>query len=190
MAATAVQLPTEATTFEARGLQADSQVAVASAAKPKRHDVHTTLNYYKPNEDGSPPHPTYIDRPETYERPFEQHAAIIHDVTGLEAEYTLDGNGFQFHRHTSVEKDFVDDAQIKAQYYPETEQLLKDVYVPTSLWFPAESGYPILRPSISLHVPALGAQARRPDRLLGDACNLLPRLSSRPLTEPPHVPAS
>jgi len=25
-----------------------------------------------------------------------------------------------------VEKDFVDDEQIKARYYPETEQLLKD----------------------------------------------------------------
>ncbi len=36
---------------------------------------------------------------------------------------------FQFHRHTATEKEFADDDQIKASYYPETEQLLKDVYV-------------------------------------------------------------
>ncbi|KAF2174948.1 hypothetical protein K469DRAFT_743521 [Zopfia rhizophila CBS 207.26] len=63
----------------------------------------------------------------TYDRPFERHPITVHDVTGKEKEYTLDGNGFQFHEHTSVEKDFLDDEQIKAQYYPETEQLLKDV---------------------------------------------------------------
>ncbi|KAF2661039.1 hypothetical protein K491DRAFT_588114 [Lophiostoma macrostomum CBS 122681] len=75
---------------------------------------------------GSPPHPTYTDRPETYNRPVETHSATVRDVSGREKEYTLDGNGFQFYRHTSVEKDFKDDEQIKAQYYPETEQLLKD----------------------------------------------------------------
>ena len=91
-----------------------------------RGPVTASLSFYKAPEDGSPPHPTYVDRPETYNRPFETHPAIVHDVTGRENEYTLDGNGFQFHKHTSVEKDFLDDAQIKAQYYPETEQLLKD----------------------------------------------------------------
>ncbi|EMR70334.1 putative methyltransferase-like protein [Eutypa lata UCREL1] len=70
----------------------------------KRRDVDTVLNYYKPNEDGSPPQPT-----------------------GSEAEYTLDKQGFQVVHHTAQEKDFTDDAHIKAVYYPETEQLLKDV---------------------------------------------------------------
>ncbi|KAL7817120.1 amino acid permease domain-containing protein [Trichoderma gracile] len=60
-------------------------------------------------------------------RPVDAHQVIIKDVAGEESKYTLDKNGFQIHRHTSVEKDFLDDEQIKAVYYPETEQLLKDV---------------------------------------------------------------
>jgi hypothetical protein len=91
------------------------------------HDVHTVLHYHKPNEDGSPPHPTYVDRPETYDRPFEIHPVTVHDVRGHEKDYTLDGNGFQFHRHSANEKDFLDDEKIKSGYYAETEQLLKDV---------------------------------------------------------------
>ena len=44
-------------------------------------------------------------------------------------QYTLDSHGFQIYPHTATEKDFVDDEQIKAGYYPETEQLLKDASV-------------------------------------------------------------
>ena len=122
MATAAVQLPTSTPSFSHKILN-DNKVTPASSG-PK--DVDTVLHYYKPNEDGSPPHPTYVDRPETYERPFEVHPVTVHDVAGREADYSLDKNGFQFYRHTSIEKDFIDDAQIKAQYYPETEQLLKD----------------------------------------------------------------
>lgn len=122
MATAAVQLPQSTPSFSHQILNTSS---TPSNSKPK--DVETTLNYYKPNADGSPPHPTYTDRPETYDRPVESHQVTVHDVAGREKEYTLDGNGFQFHQHTSVEKDFLDDEQIKAQYYPETEQLLKDV---------------------------------------------------------------
>ncbi|ORY09610.1 amino acid permease-domain-containing protein [Clohesyomyces aquaticus] len=63
----------------------------------------------------------------TYERPYLEFPVTVHDVRGSEKEYTLDKNGFQFHAHESREKDFVDDEKIKAEYYPETEQLLKDV---------------------------------------------------------------
>lgn len=78
---------------------------------------------------------------------------IVHDIAGEEDKYDLDSHGFQICNHSSVEKDFVDDEAIKvsthrsmsklysirdectrqcsfslqAQYYPETEQLLKDV---------------------------------------------------------------
>jgi hypothetical protein len=123
MATAAVQLPQSTPTYSHQVLNTPS----AASNTPKPHDVETTLNYYKPNEDGSPPHPTYIDRPETFDRPVEVHNVTVHDVTGQEDKFTLDGNGFQFHKHTSVEKDFVDDDQIKSQYYAETEQLLKDV---------------------------------------------------------------
>lgn len=67
-----------------------------------------------------------MDKPETYHREPESHNVTIHDVRGKEDQYTLDKNGFQFHKHVSKEKDFLDDEHIKAVYYPETEQLLKD----------------------------------------------------------------
>ncbi|KAI9163864.1 Hydroxylase/desaturase CTB9 [Paramyrothecium foliicola] len=104
--------------------QANQQTSSKSGGK---NDVVAVLNFYKENEDGSPPHPTYIDRPETYERPFVSHDITIHDVRGDEDLYTLDKSGFQIHPHVSVEKDFLDDDQIKAQYYPETQKLLQDV---------------------------------------------------------------
>jgi hypothetical protein len=122
MATAAVQLPQSTPTYSHQILNTN-----ATPSKPKPQDVETTLNYHKPNEDGSPPFPTYVDRPETYERPVNTQNVTIHDVSGSEQDYTLDKNGFQFHKHTSVEKEFVDDEQIKAQYYAETEQLLKDV---------------------------------------------------------------
>ena len=117
MATVAAQLPTAApTTFTP---VADTGV--------KQRDVDTILNYHKPNEDGSPPHPTYVDRPETYERPVEPHTVHITDISGRESEFTLDKNGFEVISYPAQEKDFADDDHIKAVYYPETEQLLKDV---------------------------------------------------------------
>lgn len=95
-------------------------------------DVHTVLHYYKANEDGSPPQPTYVDRPETYFRPFESHATTIKDVRGCEDDFNLDQHGFQFYRHTAQEEDFIDDDNIKKGYYAETEQLLKKAYFNTT----------------------------------------------------------
>jgi hypothetical protein len=121
MATAAVSLPSPAPTFSPQTVQSDHPV---ESSGPQ--DVHTILNFHKPNEDGSPPHATYVDRPETYDRPVEPHGVVIKDVRGRENEYSLDNNGFQFYKHQSVEKEFLDDAQIKEQYYKETEQLLKD----------------------------------------------------------------
>lgn len=118
MAAAAVQTPALA------GPHVDSTLR---AAHPAQRHVQTTLNYHKPNADGSPPHATYYDRPETYYREVEPHTVTVHDVSGDEAKYTLDGNGFQFVERPATEIAFRDDAQIRASYYPETEKLLKDV---------------------------------------------------------------
>ncbi|KAJ4319050.1 hypothetical protein N0V94_004101 [Neodidymelliopsis sp. IMI 364377] len=98
--------------------------AVSDSTGP--HNVQTALNYHKPNEDGSPPHPTYVDRPETYDRPVDTHPVIVKDVRGREDQFSLDVNGFEFFKHASAEKDFLDEEQIKNLYYKETEQLLKD----------------------------------------------------------------
>ncbi|KAI1464577.1 uncharacterized protein F4812DRAFT_160087 [Daldinia caldariorum] len=119
MASPDVQLPGSVPAFSASGVSATPAVKIP-------HDVDTVLNYYKAPEDGSPPHPSYVDRPETYTRPAEPHQVHITDVSGREDEFTLDKNGFQFYRHVAQEKDFLDDDHIKAVYYPETEQLLKD----------------------------------------------------------------
>lgn len=120
MATAAVFPPTPAPTYT---LQTSRSSRQTHTSKPQ--DVYTTLNYHKPNEDGSPPFPTYVDRPETYDRPFESFPVVVKDVRGREGEYSLDSNGFQIYEHLSIEKDFTDDKQIRAQYYKEIEQLLK-----------------------------------------------------------------
>ncbi|KAF7556131.1 hypothetical protein G7Z17_g1672 [Cylindrodendrum hubeiense] len=104
--------------------QSDTQTAAKGSDS---RTVTTQLHFHKDNEDGSPPHATYVDRPETYARPSVAHDVAIHDVRGEEDKYTLDGNGFQIHKRGATEKDFLDDDQIKSSYYPEVEQLLKDV---------------------------------------------------------------
>jgi hypothetical protein len=98
----------------------------SSSNTDKLHHVKTTLNYYKDPGDGSGPAPSYVNRPETYYRPAETVEVTVTDITGSELDYTLDGNGFQIYYHESKEKDFLDDEKIKQEYYPETEQLLKD----------------------------------------------------------------
>lgn len=106
---------------------ATAKTGEAPRQQRQTHDVDTVLHFFKDNEDGTPPAPAYVERPETYDRPAATHAVRITDVAGDEARYTLDGAGFQFVEHTAEEKDFVDDERIREIYYPETEQLLKDV---------------------------------------------------------------
>ncbi|OAL36854.1 hypothetical protein AYO20_03910 [Fonsecaea nubica] len=123
MASAAVQQPGgHSTSFE----PLTAQLKSTSVPQQEKHHVHTQLNYHKDSEDGSPPPPTYVGKPETYERPIQPVDVTVHDIRGEESNYTLDKSGFEIYRHTSVEKDFLDDDQIKAQYYPEVEQLLKD----------------------------------------------------------------
>ena len=119
MASTAVQQPGgHSTSFE--------PVTVEVKSGNLKHDVKTQLNYYKDPGDGSEPTPSYIGKPETYERPVQPLPVTVHDIRGEENKYTLDRTGFQIHSHTSSEKDFLDEEKIKAEYYPETEQLLKE----------------------------------------------------------------
>ena len=53
----------------------------------------------------------------------------VYDVTGDESQFTLDSHGFQFHRHTSDEKCFHDEESLKTTYFPECENLLKEMSV-------------------------------------------------------------
>ncbi|KAI1470528.1 uncharacterized protein F4812DRAFT_268902 [Daldinia caldariorum] len=98
---------------------------------PRRRDVLTNINYYKDPGDGSLPMPIVIaDNTVKNERPHIPQQTIIHDVTGEEDQYTLDNHGFQFLRHESATKtlqDFQDEEHVKAEYYPESIRLLKEV---------------------------------------------------------------
>lgn len=93
-----------------------------------KHDVTTILNYWDDPGDGSKPTPIVIGKGRiTNERPHLPHSVLVSDISGDEDQYTLDSHGFQYCRSESKEKDFVDEDEIKNDYYPECAQLLKDV---------------------------------------------------------------
>lgn len=118
MASAAIQAPSS------HGSTLTEKLSLPVSEKP--HHVQTTLNFFKENEDGSPPSPNIVSKPESYDRPSIPLPVTVHDVSGHELDYSLDGNGFQLYYHESTEKEFLDDEKIKREYYPETEQLLKD----------------------------------------------------------------
>ncbi|KAI0203402.1 hypothetical protein F4808DRAFT_467472 [Astrocystis sublimbata] len=125
MASADVQAPTSSLpTFTPSPL---STADLNSSAQPSQDQVDAILNYHLDNEDGSPPAPSYIDRPETYFRGQTPTAVKVTNIAGREAEFSLDVQGFQVVPNVAEEKDFVDDEQIKKVYYPETERLLKEV---------------------------------------------------------------
>ena len=92
----------------------------------KAKDVVAEFNYYLDPGDGSEPLPSYVGKPETYERPASVLEHTVHDIRGTEDEYGLDKTGFQIYNHVSKETAFTDEEQIKRVYYPEIEQILKD----------------------------------------------------------------
>lgn len=103
---------------------------MAAAVLPPRGDVTATLNFYSPPEDNSKPYNNVDPNPDQPPRNYGSvsHNATIHDIRGHEAEYSLDKDAFQVILNVpeSVEKEFVDDTSIKANYYPEVEKLLLD----------------------------------------------------------------
>lgn len=94
----------------------------------KTHDVYADFRYYLEHEDGSPPEPVDVSKPSSYmDTPDAVRTMLVRDIRGSEDQYTLDKNGFQVYRHVSTEKEFLDEDQIKAEYFPEIEQFLKDM---------------------------------------------------------------
>ena len=108
-------------------------MTVATLSSP--HDVQTTLNYYKPLDGAADPSGEayryiYTTPPpgrSEHNLGDDPQPVVVHDARGREHEFALDTHGFQFVRHVSVEREFVDEERIKDVYYQETEQLLKDV---------------------------------------------------------------
>lgn len=61
------------------------------------------------------------------DRPLVSREVHVSDVRGTEDQYTLDGQAFEFRRHTtSCNEIFGSDDKIKTDYYVECEQLLMD----------------------------------------------------------------
>ncbi|KAI4859850.1 hypothetical protein F4820DRAFT_138951 [Hypoxylon rubiginosum] len=109
----------------------ESIVQVALRPREKRHDVPTNINYYKDPGDGSLPMPIVIaDNTVKNERPHIPQPVVVHDVTGEEEKYALDSHGFQFLQHESRLSGlsaYQDDDLVKAEYYPESVRLLKNI---------------------------------------------------------------
>lgn len=99
----------------------------AAAVLPAPHDVPTTLNYYAPIGDEAPFQ--YVQQPPEgvpkHNIGADPQPATIHDVRGKEDTVSLDKTGFQFVKHVSDEKEFLDEERIKSVYYKEVEELLK-----------------------------------------------------------------
>jgi len=56
----------------------------------------------------------------------ETHVVPIHDMRGIEAEISLDREGFELLGHRSAVSDFYDEAQLRETYYPEAERLIAE----------------------------------------------------------------
>jgi hypothetical protein len=94
----------------------------------QRHNVQTTLNYYADPGDGSPPMPVVVgSNTVTNNRPTVPVSVTVHDITGEEDKYTLDGNGFQLVRHATEFSDFRNDEAVEADYLPDVGRLVKEV---------------------------------------------------------------
>lgn len=107
-----------------------TQIASQDTVRPYEsiRTVVTTLNYYADPGDGSPPVPVIVgDRTVTNERPTVPQRVAVRDITGEESTYTLHSHGFQLVRHETRFTDFRNPEALQSDYFPEVEQLVKDV---------------------------------------------------------------
>ena len=58
---------------------------------------------------------------------FENRVTSIKDARANALKFSLDQNGFSFHQHRTGVVDFLDESQVKGLYYPEVEELVKEV---------------------------------------------------------------
>ncbi|KAI0466365.1 hypothetical protein F4859DRAFT_306584 [Xylaria cf. heliscus] len=111
-------------------------MAISAPTTVPRGTVTAKLNFSRHPPEGQVAF-NYVDAPpagEPQNNVERYHQDVtIEDVRGRESEYTLDRDAFQIIQDVpeSKEVDFVDDASIKANYYPEVEKLLLD-HIPGS----------------------------------------------------------
>lgn len=91
--------------------------------------VKSTLFYFVPPADGSKPYIHINADPATGERAKnytqEHYAVDIENLRGKEDSVTLDTAGFQFFKAPAKHTSFSSDAEVEAEYYPESIELLK-----------------------------------------------------------------
>ena len=100
---------------------------MAISVEPPRGDVDAaTLYFYEAPADGAEP-AYYVDKQQGNISTVT-HDVKIQDIRGRESEFNLDKDAFLVVQgvEPSAEKDFVDDASIEANYYPEVEKLILD----------------------------------------------------------------
>jgi hypothetical protein len=103
---------------------------MAATAVLAPHDVHTSLNYFTSTQNGEPPYNfTYSPPPDGLPQSnviTEAIDTVVHDVRGEEDTVSLETTGFEFVRHVSDEKSFVEEEAIRTSYYKEVEEILKN----------------------------------------------------------------
>jgi hypothetical protein len=90
--------------------------------------VKAELNYLAPTRER--PRTYTYDPPAGVPRSTaanEPHIVQISDMRPILPQVSLDTYGFDLARHRSAVRDFYNEQEVKAVYYPEAEQLLKDV---------------------------------------------------------------
>jgi hypothetical protein len=90
--------------------------------------VEAVLNYFAPSKEKPR---TYTYNPPPPGEPqstvvAEPRTLAIRDVRPIATQVSLDGEGFSLIRHRTAVKNFHDDAEVKAAYYPEVERAMKE----------------------------------------------------------------
>ncbi|KAH0436639.1 hypothetical protein CcaCcLH18_04196 [Colletotrichum camelliae] len=109
-----------------------------SSRNDEHHDIYTNFLYLDTSSPGFNDPITFPKDPKERENLLElpgnrkvliAQPAVVTDVGNNMRHYTLDCHGFQYVNHTTKcsKEIFLDEAMIKASYYPEIEKLIKDV---------------------------------------------------------------
>jgi hypothetical protein len=89
-------------------------------------DIDTSLNYYLDPARGG--HSSFEPGTAGYfRRKFDKRPVQIHDIRGHTDDFNVSKQGFQLVKHTSAEKAYIVDEEVKRIVYPEVEKLLKKV---------------------------------------------------------------
>ena len=99
------------------------QVDISSIMIAADTDVETFLNYEPHQTNDTAFHPGTAH---TYTRERDAFNVVISDVRGREVDFSLDQQGFEFHKHESSEKDFNSDEIVRSVVYDEVKELLKE----------------------------------------------------------------